>query len=77
MERQSEYLLDRKEQEIRRLTVEVSELRNTVFRKDKEIIDLKLRNEATERIAQFLGVCMVIMGLVTVIAIVGAVRATS
>lgn len=74
MERQNEYLLDRKEQEIRRLTVEISELRDTIFRKDKGLIDLRLRNESTERIAGFLGVCTVLMGLVAVIAVTWALQ---
>jgi hypothetical protein len=74
MERESEYIKDRLNQQIRNLTRENSMLKDSLFRRDKEIIDAQNKLYEADRVTTFLGVCLGVVSLVAVAAVISAVR---
>lgn len=74
MERESEYIKDRLNQQIRSLMRENSMLKESLYRKDREMMELTGRLKAADRVTTFLGICLGVVSLVTVAAVVSAVR---
>lgn len=74
MERESEYIKDRLNQQIRNLMRENSMLKDSLFRRDKEMMELTGQLKAADRVTMFLGVCLGVVSLVTVAAVISAVR---
>lgn len=74
MERESEYIKDRLNQQIRNLMRENSMLKDSLFRRDKEMMELTGQLKAADRVTTFLGVCLGVVSLVTVAAVISAVR---
>jgi predicted nuclease with TOPRIM domain len=73
MERESEYIKDRLNQQIRNLTRENSILKDALYRKDREYIDLQMRhndaNESVNLLSVILGVTLLLLIGVTIAAI--------
>ena len=73
MERESEYIKDRLNQQIRNLTRENSMLKDSLYRKDREYIDLQMRyndaNESVNLLSVILGVTLLLLIGVTIAAI--------
>ena len=74
MEKESEYIKDRLNKQIRSLMRENSMLRELLFRRDKEILDAKNKLYEAERVTTTLGICLAVMTLVTIAAVISAVR---
>ena len=73
MERESEYIKDRLNQQIRNLTRENSMLKDSLYRKDREYIDLQTRyndaHESVNLLSVILGVTLLLLIGVTIAAI--------
>lgn len=74
MEKESEYIKDRLNQQIRNLMRENSFLKDSLYRKDKEMMYLQERLKAADRVTTFLGICLGVVSLVTITAVISAVR---
>jgi predicted RNase H-like nuclease (RuvC/YqgF family) len=72
MERESEYIKDRLNQEIRGLLRENSMLKNSLLNRDREIVDLQEKLRDADSTVNFLSVCL---GTVLIVLIVGTLAA--
>lgn len=74
MEKEPEYSKDRLNQQIRSLMRETSMLKESLFRRDKEILDAKNKLYEAERVTTTLGICLAVMTLAAIAATIWAVR---
>lgn len=74
MEREPEYSKDRLNQQIRSLMRENSMLKESLFRRDKSIIDAQIQLHEADRVTTFLSICLAVMTLAAIAATIWAVR---
>ena len=74
MERESEYIKDRLNQQIRSLMRENSMLKDSLFRRNKEFIVMDGMLRKADRVTTFLSICLAVMTLAAIAATIWAVR---
>ena len=74
MEREPEYSKDRLNQQIRSLMRENSFMKESLYRKDRAIMELRGQLKAADRVTTFLSICLAVMTLAAIAATIWAVR---
>lgn len=72
MEREPEYVKDRLNQQIRDLTRDNGNLRELLYRKDREIVSLNNKLKEADNASSFMGV---VLGTLVLMMLVGAITA--
>lgn len=74
MERESEYIKDRLNQQIRSLMRDNSFMKESLYRKDREIMELRGQLKAADLVTTTLGILLAVMTLAAIAATIWAVR---